>query len=307
MTVAVLGALLNFVAIIVMVIDPLKILRKGPWITILNLAIADLISCVSGFCLWGMPFILSNFTEVADDHLYMKINYFFWGFGSSGSLLILTFFMVQIFAVTKFPLKSRHWFQTRKVVLVCIAIWLVSFPMGLSYLAHLYFPLMTASRIWITRIGILQVAVVAQVILNIQVIIEIIRSGNRVENAQNSKHKTLAKTVIILTLILFFTAIPYFTFRQMEFCARLGYFREDKTKAIINYLTYLYAPIAFLNFAVNPILYSLRLPDYRKTLLSIVCKSQRKNFSPKKTTSSKLTNMFSLRSQETSDTSREKT
>ena len=275
MTVAVLGALLNSIDIIVMVIDPLKILRKGPWITILNLAIADLISCVFGFCLWGMPFFFPNFTKEAN--LYMNINYFFWSFGSSGSLLILTFFMVQIFAVTKFPLKSRHWFQTRKVVLVCIAIWLVSFPMGLSYLAHLYFPLMTALKIWIARIGLLQVAVVAQVILNIQVIVEIIRSGNSVGNPRNSKHKTLAKTVIILTLISVFTAIPYFTFRQMQFCARLGFFGEDKTKAIINYLIYLYAPIAFLNFAVNPILYSLRLPDYRKTLLSIVCKSQRKN------------------------------
>jgi hypothetical protein len=36
MSVAATGTLLNFVVIIAIAIDPLNILRKGPWVTILN-------------------------------------------------------------------------------------------------------------------------------------------------------------------------------------------------------------------------------------------------------------------------------
>ncbi|XP_028408967.1 succinate receptor 1-like [Dendronephthya gigantea] len=304
MSVAALGALLNFIVIIVMTLDPLKILRKGhAWITILNLAIADFISCVFGFCLFGRKYFAKSHDY---DLIYKRINAFGWGFGSAASFFVLTFFMVQIFAITKFPLKSRSWFQTRKVVSIIIVIWFLAFLLGLCYVASEFFTgIETIFNIYITRIAILQVAVLVQLILNIQVVVEIVRSGRNVGNPQN-KHKVLAITVIILTTILFFTAFPYFTIKQLEFIARSGRLGDDKWQDIFLDLSRIYLPIALLNFAVNPILYSLRLPDYRRTLVVLVCKRQRKKFSPMTATSTKQTNVFSLRSQRTSDNSREK-
>jgi hypothetical protein len=105
-TVVATGALLNFVVIIAMAIDPLKILHKGPWVTILNLAIADLISCISSFCLGRAVYAYNN------KEVYDVISNFGWGFGVSASVLWLTFLSVQIFVITKFPLKSRYWFTT---------------------------------------------------------------------------------------------------------------------------------------------------------------------------------------------------
>ncbi len=64
MSVATLGALLNSVVIVAVAIDPLKVLRKGPWVTILNLTIADLISCISSFCLWGEMFLNNGDIEL---------------------------------------------------------------------------------------------------------------------------------------------------------------------------------------------------------------------------------------------------
>jgi hypothetical protein len=297
MSVVATGALLNFVVIIAIAIDPLKILRKGPWVTILNLAIADFISCMSTFFLWGQPF----FIQKSESYyvLYYDITVFGSGFGTSASFLWLTFLTVQIFVITKFPLKSRYWFTTLKIVLVGTAIWLFAFLLGFTQITyHFHLPETMGLKIWTARIGVLQIALVVQIVLIIQVAIEIIRSGRSTGNPQNAKHRNIAKTVMILTLILFLTAFPYFLLKQLEFLARLGYFRQHKTTEVLLFLSYCYAPIAMLNFAANPILYALRLPDYRETLLAFVGKS-RSSYRRKSTQnrSLQLTNTFPLKSQ----------
>ena len=63
MAVAVLGTVLNVAVIFAIVIDPLKVLRKGPWITILSLAFADLITCIGGFFAWGWKHFISEYNE----------------------------------------------------------------------------------------------------------------------------------------------------------------------------------------------------------------------------------------------------
>jgi hypothetical protein len=279
-----------------MAIDPLKILRKGPWVTILNLAIADFISCISCFFVRGQPFF------IPESYLYYDLTSFGWGFGYSASFLWFTFLSVQIFVITKFPLKSRYWFTTLKVVLVGIAIWLFAFLLGLGKIIYLLnWRKTTNLKFWTARIGVLQIAVVVQIVLNVQVAVEIIRSGRSTGNPHNAKHKNIAKTVIILTLILFLTAFPYFLLKQLELLVRLGYFDQGKTARVLRYLSYCYAPIAMLTFAANPILYALRLPDYGQTLLAFVGKSRR--ISSRRSTqnrSSQLTNTFSLKSQRAS-------
>jgi hypothetical protein len=301
MSVAATGALLNFVVIIAMAIDPLKILRKGPWVTILNLAIADLISCISSFLLWGRIFFILK------SELYVDITSFGWGFGYSASFLWLTFLSVQIFVITKFPL-SRYWFTTLKIVLVGTAVWLFAFLLGLSQITYrFHLPFTINLKIWTAQIGVLQIALIVQIVLNTQVAVEIIRSGRSTGNPQNAKHKSIAKTVMILTLILFLTAFPFFFLKQLEFLARLGYFDHDKTAVALLYnLSYCYGPIAMLNFAANPILYALRLPDYRQTLLAFVGKSRSSSRRSTQNRSSQLTNTFSLKSQRASTMSEKK-
>lgn len=283
MFVAATGAIFNIVVILAIIIDPLKTLRKGAWITILNLAMADFLSCVACFCLWGKPF----FTAIKKSDVLQALCSFAWGFSTSASFLMLTFFTVQIYVITKFPLKNRFMFSAEKTVLVTIAVWLCSVPLGLSYISYLCFDnVKTNLKIWAARIGILQIALLVQIILNVQVVIEIKKSGRSTgnESCRNNKHRNIAKTVTILTLILFFTAFPYFLFKQIEFIVRQGLFGDDKTSQIARFLSYCYAPIALLNFTANPILYSLRLPDYRRTLLAFVGKIKSKNGGRLKTT-----------------------
>ena len=294
MSVAAFAMLLNLTVIIAIVIDPLKILRRGPWVTILNLATADLISCISAFCLWGTKF----FNKTQSDSYYVAVD-FGWAFGVSASFLLLTFFAVQIFLLTKFPLKSRYCLTTPRIALVCVLLWLFACLLGFSNTIWLINPAewRTNLRIIAAQIGVLQIALVVQIVLNIQVAVEIIRSGRSTGNAHNAKHKNIAKTVIILTLILFLTAFPYFVVKQIEILTRLGYLGEGEIAYTLYNLSYCYAPIAILNFGANPILYALRLPDYRQTLLAFVGKKT--NGLPRRLTQH---TSLSLRSQRTSVT-----
>ena len=298
-TVSVTGALFNTAVIVAIIIDPLKILRKGPWITIFNLAIADFIACISNFCLWGRGFFHQSY-----DSTYIKTSYFGWGFGASASFLSLTFLAAQVYIVTKFPLRSRFIITNVKIMLASIVIFLISFVSGLSQIAYLHYPdLHTVLKIYVGHIGVLELAVLIQVILNVQIIMQIMRSRRRAgkKNSHNNKHTYIAKTVAMLTLILFFTAFPYFVLKQMEYFVRLGYFGESETVKWFHHISYIYLPITMLNFSANPILYSMRLPEYKKTLLAVFRKAVGKIGDPRlKTTSheiklTKSSNMDRLR------------
>ena len=266
MTASAVGAVLNIAVIIAIVVDPLKVLCKGPWITILSLAIADVITCISSFLLWG-----SEDFNPARILLYDQIVDYFWGFGYSASFLMLTFFTVQIFFITKYPMKSRYWLTTTKIILFGMGLWFLAILLGLGNIAWVHFQWQESLKISIAQYGILEIVTIVQVALQIQVAVEIVKSGRRIsENDEITKHKKIAKTVIILTLVLFITALPYFVLRQIEFSTRLKYFGENKTIQILKCISVLYTPIAMMNFVANPILYSLRLPDYKNSLLAMV-------------------------------------
>ena len=304
MAVAVLGTVLNLAVIVSIVIDPLKVLRKGPWITILSLAFADLITCISGFSAWGWKHLVS---ENIDLDQYFTFVDFFYAFGTSASFLTLTFLTMQIFFITKYPMKSRYWLTTTKVILLGIGVCLFAVLLGLSNIAWLRYHWRKCLKIYIARIAILQVATVVQVILNIRVATMIIRSGRTTGNTQITKHKNIAKTVMILTLILFFTAFPFVLFKQLEFLARLEYIGgRGETAKLLSNISVVYTPIAFLNFTSNPILYSLRLTDYRNTFLVFIGKKKRNlgsSMGTMRNTSTVVTNTFSMKTKRESESS----
>ena len=231
---------------------------------------------MSAFCLWGEVFF--NKTQSL---LYYVIVDFCWSFSVSTSFLLVTFFTVQVFLLTKFPLKSRYWLTTLKIAVVCIALWLFAGLLGFGDTVWFHFPGPDNFKIYIARISVLLTAVLLQIVLNILVTVEVIRSGRRTGNAQNAKHRNIAKTVILLSLVLYITAFPYFLMKQIDFFARLGYIGKSQTAYTLFGLSRCYIPIVILNFGANPILYSLRLPDYRQTLLTFVGKKKKQSMGVK--------------------------
>ena len=222
--------------------DPLKILRKGLWITIINLAVADLVVCVS----------VLRFTQYFD-LLFLAV---------SASFMLLAFFSLQVYTITKFPFKARHFWTRTKVVLCCVGIWLLA---GLLVFVSIFRieRLVVQYLFW----GII---VIIQVVLKILTCWEIFKTRRNSGQSQSSRHRKITTTVMIMVAIQMFTAFPFVVLLQLQY-------EESNEHLFAKILTY-HMPLALLNFCVNPIIYFLRLPDYRSSLLSLCgcrkCKNQ---------------------------------
>ena len=210
MVVDAIGAFLNILLIIAFLnADPLKVLRRGVWITILNLAFADLISCVANFLDVGL---ISEFDVT--DSITFRIVRFFLTFGVSASFMLLATLTVETYVVTKYPIKGRVMLTRKKTVILCAMAWFLAMPLGLSNIAYLFTDNFSRlMKIYIAQIAVLELTVIILVILKVLIICEIMKSRRNINTHQqqqqrrNNKHKEIAKTIIILNVILIVTAL----------------------------------------------------------------------------------------------------
>ena len=276
-----MGVICNLLLILLIIIDPLRNLHHGAWIIILNISIADFIATGAHFAKLFIYLIKQ------DENLTLltsSILSFFWMFGVGASFMLLTLLNMQIYVIIKYPIKSRIIVTTKRIIFCCIFGWIFAVGMGLLNIG--YYWIEDINYVHIARITGLEVAVAFQVLLKILTTVEMLRSRDNMLHAQtlNKKHKDVAKTVIILNVILIITAFPYFLAKQIEFISRLDEqdeFTEWSNKdLLLRKFSYYYEPIALLNFVVNPVVYSLRLKNYRQSLIALFhfkCKKRKFN------------------------------
>ncbi len=279
MTVDAVGVFCNTLLIIVILTDPLNVLRKGAWLTILNLSFADLIAGVSNFMIIGLSsYFRTSYSNVA------AVFFFLWMFGVGGSFILLTFLTIETYVIVKYPIRSRLILSGKKIRLSYVVSWILAAILGLSHVAYKFADLELAQfmKIYIAQIAVLEFAVIVQVVLKVLIIREIVESGRNMADARteqrNNKHKEIAKTIVMLNVILIVTAFPYFVAKQIEYLYKWGVIGGDSLAMLFsNY----YEPVALLNFTLNPVLYSLRLSEYRHSLLALFYKSRRERDCPK--------------------------
>ena len=260
------GALLNVLVFIVILVDPLKILRKGSWITIINLLAADLVVCIIMF-----------YFRIQVHFVIKELNYYFvmsllFSFAVSASFMLLAFFSLQLYTITKFPFKARHFWTHNRVVLCCVGIWLLAALLGLDGIfIFFYRDFDKFKKWWTVRFVVLSIIVIIQIVLKILTCWEIFKTRRNSGQSQSSKHRQITTTVMIMVVIQMFTAVPYVVMHQLwHEVFSLNF------PLLLEIMTY-YSPLAGLNFCVNPIIYFLCLPDYRSSLLSLCGFRKRKN------------------------------
>ena len=274
MVIDAVGVICNSLLIIAILFDPLKVLRKGAWFTIFNLSIADLIAAGSNFMNIGaVKFPIKN-------EISAGIFFYLWMFGVSASFMLLTFLTIQTYIIVKYPIQSRFIISGKKICLSCLVIWTLATLLGFGSVLHRIkkdFAFELSMKIYISQIAVLELTVVVQLLLKVLIIREIVASARNIEGEaerrDHTKYKEVAKTVVILIVILIVTALPYFAAKQIEYLYKLRVVRGDE---LIRLFSNYYEPVAVLNFALNPILYSLRLPDYRRSLLALLCKCKQR-------------------------------
>jgi hypothetical protein len=298
-TVDVIGIICNILLILAIIIDPLKILHRGAWITILNISVADFIACGSNF----VKLLLAYAENIVVPAIAIHVLTFFWMLGVGASFMLLASLNMQIYIIIKYPMKSRLMLTTKKVILSCIIVWAVAIGMGMGQIGYIWISDdHEVFYLYIANLTGVVMVVACQVVLKILTAIEILgsRHDGLIAETQNQKQKEVARTVIILNVILIVTAFPYYLAGQIEFIGRLGDTNDD---SLLTKFSYYYEPVALLTFALNPLLYSLCMRDYRRSLIALFtfnCK-KRTPFNPSKlqSTSRLKTNFSNLETRET--------
>jgi predicted neutral ceramidase superfamily lipid hydrolase len=85
-------------------------------------------------------------------------------------------------------------------------------------------------------------------------------NDSRAQEIRILKEKRFLKTIIIIACIAFICVVPTAIFYQVH--DALGLFKRNLTSEI---LSDIFASIFYINFAVNPLIYVVRLPNYQKT------------------------------------------
>ena len=261
MTVCSIGMLCNLLLILVIIIDPLVILHRGAWITILNLSFADFLAC-------GSQLMNLVALETETENMILDICNFLWMLGVGASFIFLGLLTIQIYVIIKFPVKSRIMLTSKRVLISSTIVWVIAVGMGVANIGHIWLKDLKVVLIYIANIAILEVIVVFQMVIKILIVFEILSSRRKLLKVeiQDRKQMQVAKTIIILNVILFVTAFPYFLAKQIEYLHRLGYISGHP---LVQKGNVYYQPVALLNFISNPLLYSLRLGDYRRSSLAL--------------------------------------
>ncbi|XP_046859018.1 mas-related G-protein coupled receptor member H-like [Xenia sp. Carnegie-2017] len=269
MVISTVGVLTNGLLIVVIVKDPLNKPRRGTWITILSLSIADFTASLSQFMIVG----LGRLFEVKPSEAVIYSVLFFLMFGAAGSFFHLTSLTWQTYMIAKYPKYRHQMLSTKKIYILCATVWLIAICMAFGELTPIYSknneqPMYT----YVTLYAVLEIAVLLQIILKCFILKVVLQSRQDTKvNAKqyNTKHFEIVKAIIVLNVLLLVTAFPYFVAKQVEFIQRLGKYK-------VNWLgfSYYYEPVAMVNFAVNPIVYALRLPVYRNSMKALFKKTR---------------------------------
>ena len=199
------------------------------------------------------------------------VMYLLWNFAICALFLLLAFFSLQVYTVTKFPFKAPRFWTHKRVALCCAGIWLLAGLLALNkilILLDLHFD--KSMRWWAIQNAVYGIIVIIQIVLKIFTCWEVFKTRRNNGQSQHSKHREITTTVMIMVVIQMFTALPFIVIQQLwHEVSSLNY-------DLLMEITLYQSPIAWLNFCVKPVIYFLRLPHYRSSLFSLFgCKKRK--------------------------------
>ena len=246
--------------------DPLKCFRNFGTYLVTNLAVSDFMVC-----------LISPFTTVVFMTRYHPFLEFFRFTFHLGSVITLTLIAIERFVIIAYPFKHRL-FMNGKVVSAClVCIWLLS---CIHPAKELIFGFHDHDYIILTYFAATLV-ILATVIYSFTYIklkkqshnIDLQLGATPASHAHTTrilKQKRFLRTIILIAFIYVICSMPGIIFSQAMLYSPYLRLSGDNYKVIIVLLLVLYQ----VNFAINPLIYFLRLPKYRRTFYLIYCRKE---------------------------------
>ena len=244
--------------------DPLKCFRNSATYFVINLSVSDCLTCFFSHIFYMTSI---NLVELRYETFQMLVL-----FCGCASLISIPTIAIDRFLMILYPIKHRVFMRGKVVIAWMMAIWFVScavtvttfkfcswgkdgkgvytfwaFIIVLStvFYASTYYMLKKQSR-------------------NIAV-----QSSNdtRTQQIRILKEKQFLRTITIIACIAVIFVFPSTMFFETSVFLNLNTRKLSATIA-----TKIFVCVFAINFAVNPLIYVLRLPNYRKTFFLLYCK-----------------------------------
>lgn len=240
----------NVLAIIVFALN--KNLRKKSFLLVINMACADLMLGALSMPLF--IYQLGGDFDIWPKQWNFSLNLFYrvidTAFAQS-SMITAAFIAIERFYATGWPLKHRS-IARRRAYYICIFLtWLLSLALSASIVGSLYKSIDVAVIIWVSYASILTLTICGCYIG----IWTKVTLGRKDIRGGTSQTKRSTKTLLLITAIALLSWLPLIVTNTASV-----YIPVDKHIVLsVNLLN-------FCNSFANPVLYSLRIPEFRKAL-----------------------------------------
>ena len=174
---------------------------------------------------------------------------------------------VEVFIITKYPLTAHLMLTKRRTVLIILLMWLASLLIASSNFWTSDYPF----AVFFVVLSVFEIAVMAVIIFRILVILNMRRNRREIsrlmpEGSANDNGLTIS--FLLLFVVFLLTAFPYFVAEQVH----LLYHAKLEWNISFNHDVIAYsAPLAHINYLINPLIYAYRMPDFRDSLISLLC------------------------------------
>jgi uncharacterized membrane protein len=252
-----IGTTSNVLLIFAIIKDPLKCFKNSGTYLVMNLSLSDLLVLI--FHLHAM-FI----TRLAWIFHFLTITLGIVSIVSIASISIDRFLLVV------YPLKHRHLITGKFMIFWLSGIWLSSvLPIcGLLYgnKINMMLVIYCFSVSFIVCSVVLYAITYSTLKTHSKNLAQQNSTESRAQEIKILKEKKFLKTIIIIACIAFFCVVPTMIYFQLN---TLYLLLDNLAGSILLDTLQL---LLYTNFAVNPLIYVLRLPNYRKTFYSIYWK-----------------------------------
>ena len=257
-----LGAISNILLLVAFVKDPLKCFRNSGTFLVMNLAVSDCLTCLIS----SVAYIRRR----ADIHpIFYFAMYWFGGV----SMISIVSISIDRFLMVTHPIKHRILMNGKVMILWISAIWIVSCVIPVLRLLsdsetidqHV---MNIFSAIAIVLSAVLYATTYHKLKKQSRSIALQNSSESRAQETRILKETRFLKTIIIVACIAFVCVVPPMAFALVYNSLSFGTLASKVVGAISIFSV-------CLNFAVNPLVYTLRLPNYRKTFYFLYCGRRR--------------------------------
>ena len=256
------GVISNGLLLLAIFKDPLKCFRNSATYFVINLTVADCLMCIFS--------LIFYITSIKVELRYAETFRLLVLFCGCASIISMPAIAIDRFLMIVYPIKHRVFVRGKVVIMWIMAIWFASCAVTVTTKFCSWEDGKGVYTFWAFIIAVSTVVYASTYYqLKKQSRNIAVQSSNdtRAQQTRILKEKQFLTTIIIIACISVVCVLPSVMFFETSISLNLN---TRKLFAII--LTKTFLCIFAINFALNPLIYVLRLPNYRKTFFLLYCK-----------------------------------